>query len=74
LRPAACNTGNAEKTRATGRDSFHKRFTTNYAHGVMLCIYNGDAAFDWDDNNLRKIQLIGSSAVKWNKHWQTILS
>src|ERR1017187_5710886 len=23
---------------------------------VMLCIYNGDAVFDWDDNNLRKIR------------------
>ena len=22
----------------------------------MLCIYNGDAAFDWDENNLRKIR------------------
>jgi L-aminopeptidase/D-esterase-like protein len=22
----------------------------------MLCIYNGDAVFDWDDNNLRKIR------------------
>ena len=22
--------------------------------GVMLCIYNGDAVFDWDENNLRK--------------------
>ena len=22
---------------------------------VMLCIYNEDAVFDWDDNNLRKI-------------------
>jgi uncharacterized DUF497 family protein len=21
----------------------------------MLCIYNGDAVFDWDDSNLRKI-------------------
>jgi uncharacterized DUF497 family protein len=22
----------------------------------MLCIYNGDAVFDWDENNLRKIR------------------
>ena len=22
----------------------------------MLCIYNGDSVFDWDDNNLRKIR------------------
>jgi uncharacterized DUF497 family protein len=22
----------------------------------MLCIYNGDAVFEWDDNNLRKIR------------------
>jgi hypothetical protein len=22
----------------------------------MLCIYDGDAVFDWDDNNLRKIR------------------
>ena len=22
----------------------------------MLCIYNGDAVFDWDENNLRNIR------------------
>jgi hypothetical protein len=22
----------------------------------MLCIYNGDAVFDWDENHLRKIR------------------
>jgi hypothetical protein len=22
----------------------------------MRCIYNGDAVFDWDENNLRKIR------------------
>src|ERR1035441_3299371 len=31
-------------------------FTAPTIHGVMLCIYNGDAVFDWDENNLRKIR------------------
>ncbi len=30
-------------------------FVTPNVHGVMLCIYNGDAVFDWDEDNLRKI-------------------
>ena len=28
----------------------------SYVHAVMRCIYNGDAVFDWDDHNLRKIR------------------
>ena len=33
-----------------------RRFPGTCVLVVMLCIYNGDAVFDWDDNNLRKIR------------------
>jgi hypothetical protein len=32
------------------------RFHFPCMHVVMRCIYNRDAVFDWDNNNLRKIR------------------
>jgi hypothetical protein len=34
----------------------YRRISTTDVQRVMLCIYNGDAVFDWDENNLRKIR------------------
>ena len=36
--------------------SGNRRFSATDVQRVMLCIYNGDAVFDWDENNLRKIR------------------
>ena len=33
------------------RGDSQRRFTATNVPGVMLCIYNGDAVFDWDESN-----------------------
>jgi len=56
---AALKMGFAENDRVgnsrSGQRNGTSFFDPNRPH-VMLCIYNEDAVFDWDENNLRKIR------------------
>lgn len=44
------------QTGPEGSSFRYRRISATNVHRVMLCIYNGDAVFDWDENNLRKIR------------------